>query len=377
MRLLYWTESFWPRIGGSEVAAMVLLEQLQLRGHEVEVVTRQWTHEHMASDAWRGIPIHRIPFDDCAPGRRDPHELICLVERVVALKRRFRPDLIHIGLTGPSLLLHQVTALRSLVPTVITLHVAPSETEYGADNPVHKALRSANRVAAVSQAMAARVNERLPELAGRCVVIYNALPEPVLAPTPVSFAPPRLLCVGRVTEQKGFDTAIAAMPRVREAFPDAELLIAGDGDARRSLVELARRLNVSDCVHMAGWVPPEDVPGLIDQATLVLMPSRWEPFGLVALEAAQRSRVCVASRVDGLPEVVRHEQTGLLVPPDEPGEWAAAICGLLRDRERIVHLGGRARQWVSQQFTLTEHVDAYESLYQQLTGGLCKKEVTV
>ncbi len=62
--LLYWTESFWPRIGGSEVAAMVLLEQLQLRGHEVEVVTRQWTDEHIASDAWRGIPIHRIPFDD-------------------------------------------------------------------------------------------------------------------------------------------------------------------------------------------------------------------------------------------------------------------------------------------------------------------------
>ena len=68
MRLLYWTESFWPRIGGSEVAAMVLLEQLQLRGHEVEVVTRQWTHDHTASDTWRGIPIHRIPFDDCAPG---------------------------------------------------------------------------------------------------------------------------------------------------------------------------------------------------------------------------------------------------------------------------------------------------------------------
>ena len=273
------------------------------------------------------------------------------MERVGALKRRFRPDLIHIGLTGPSLLLHQLTALRSLVPTVITLHVAPSETEYGADKPVHKALRSANRVVAVSRAMAARVNERLPDLAGRCVVIYNALPEPVRAPTPVSFAPPRLLCVGRVTEQKGFDTAIAAMPRVREAFNDAELMIAGDGDARRSLVELARRLNVSDCVHMAGWVRPEDVPGLIDRATLVLMPSRWEPFGLVALQAAQRSRVCVASEVDGLPEVVRHEHTGQLVPPDEPDKWAAAICGLLRDRQRIVHLGAREALGVATIYT--------------------------
>jgi glycogen(starch) synthase len=165
------------------------------------------------------------------------------------------------------------------------------------------------------------------------------------------------------------------MPRVREAFPDAELVIAGDGDARPSLAELARRLNVSECVRILGWAPPEDVPGLIDRATLVLMPSRWEPFGLVALQAAQRSRVCVASRVDGLPEVVRHEQTGLLVPPDEPEQWAAAICGLLRDRQRVVHLGAEARQWVSQQFKLTEHVDAYESLYQQLAGGMQRKEV--
>ena len=64
MRVLYWTESFWPRIGGSEVAAMLLLEQLRLRGHRVEVVTRQWSLITLASDAWHGIPIHRIPFDD-------------------------------------------------------------------------------------------------------------------------------------------------------------------------------------------------------------------------------------------------------------------------------------------------------------------------
>ena len=73
---------------------------------------------------------------------------------------------------------------------------------------------------------------------------------------------------------------------------------------------------------------------------------------------------------------MRHEHTGQLVPPDEPEKWAAAICGLLGDRQRIVHLGTARGSWVSQQFTLTEHVDAYESLYQQVAGGLCRKEVT-
>ena len=64
MRVLYWTESFWPRIGGSEVAAEVLLDQLQGRGHEFEVVTRQWSPDQTAIDEWRGIPVHRVPIDD-------------------------------------------------------------------------------------------------------------------------------------------------------------------------------------------------------------------------------------------------------------------------------------------------------------------------
>ena len=214
----------------------------------------------------------------------------------------------------------------------------------------------------------------MPQLAGRCSVISNALPEPVAPLTPVSFAPPRLLCVGRVTEQKGFDTAVGAMPLVRQAYPDAQLVIAGDGDAAESLRELARQLNVSDCVAMIGWTPPENVPALIDTATLVLMPSRWEPFGLVALQAGQRGRACLAANVDGLPEIVKHERTGLLLPPDQPKLWADAICSLLRDPARIVTLGRQARSFVSQQFSLTEHVDAYESLYRRLVASARPRE---
>ena len=58
MRVLYWTESFWPRIGGSEVAAAALIDQLR-RGHQFEVVTRQWSPDHPATDEWEGVPVHR------------------------------------------------------------------------------------------------------------------------------------------------------------------------------------------------------------------------------------------------------------------------------------------------------------------------------
>ena len=367
MRILYWTESFWPRIGGSEVAAATLIDQLRRRGHQFEVVTRQWSPDQPTTDYWQGVAVHRVPFDDRTFERLDLEEILPLRQRVLAIKRRFKPDLVHVGLTGPSLFLHNFTAGQVPAPTLITLHVAPVETEYGTNKPVHEALRAATWAVLVSHALADHLRVHVPELVGRSSVIHNALSEPAAALTPVSFAPPVLLCVGRVTQQKGFDTAVAAMPLVREAFPDAQLVIAGDGEARRSLGELAGRLNVGESVRMLGWVSPQDVPGLIDAATLVLMPSRWEPFGLVALQAGQRGRVCLASRVDGLPEIVQHEETGLLLPPDEPRQWAEAICSLLRDPRRIAAMGTAAREHVSGHFSLARHVDEYESLYRQLT----------
>lgn len=369
MRILYWTESFWPRIGGSEVAAAALIDQLLGRGHQFEVVTRQWSADQPVTDQWQGVPLHRVPFDDGTFERLDMNEILPLRQRVAAIKRTFNPDLVHIGLTGPSLFLHNFTARQLPTPTVITLHVAPTENEYGSNKPVHAALLAATHVVAVSQAMAEQIQLRLPELTDRCSVIHNALPHPGGEPAPIPFVPPRLLCVGRVTEQKGFDVAVAALPLVCEEFPNVELTIAGDGDASESLRELARKLNVSDRVRMLGWTRPDDVPAVIDSATLVLMPSRWEPFGLVALQAGQRGRACLAARVGGLPEIVQHERTGLLLPPDQPAQWAQAICALLRDRPRTEALGREAKRFVSREFSLTLHVDAYESLYQQLAAG--------
>jgi glycosyltransferase involved in cell wall biosynthesis len=374
MRVLHWTESFWPRIGGSEVAAAALINQLRRRGHQFEVVTRQWSPDQPITEQWDGVAVHRVPFDDGTFDRLNLEEILPLRQRVAAIKRQFKPDLVHVGLTGPSLFLHNFTAGQFPAPTVITLHVLPVETEFARNKPVRETFRAATWAVAVSHAMAKQIRDRVPQMDGRCSVIHNALPESPAPLMPVSFSPPRLLCVGRVTELKGFDTAVAAMPLVRKAFPDAELVIAGDGDATESLRELAWQLDILGCVQILGWKPPEDVPGLIDAATLVLVPSRKESFGLVALQVAQRGRVCLAANVDGLPEIVQHDRTGLLLPPDQPEHWANAICSLLRDRPRIEQLGSEARDFVSRQFSLTQHVDAYESLYRRLIGGERRQE---
>lgn len=376
MRILFWTESFFPRIGGSEIAAAALIKALKGRGHQFQIVTHQWSTDHPTDDTWLGIPIHRVHFNDATFVRRDLNEILPLRQRIAAIKRRFQPDLIHIGLTGPSLFLHNFTASQFPAPTAITLHVAPMANEFGRNKPVHEALAAAAAVVAVSHATKATILQHLPEIADRCTVIHNALPDPSGAIEEPTFSPPRLLCIGRVTEQKGFDTAIAAMPAILSRFPDAQLIIAGDGELTQPLRELATQLNVSPHLRLLGWTPPEQIPALIDTATLVLVPSRWEPFGLTALQAGQRGRVCLASNIDGLPEVVQHLHTGLLLPPDQPGQWAQAISTLLADRPRIASMGRSARQFVARQFRLSDHIDAYESLYRRLAGAGRLQEAT-
>ena len=159
MRVLHWTESFWPKIGGSEVAAAALINQLRRRGHQFEIVTRQWSPDQPTSEHWDGVPVHRVPFDDGTFDRLNLEEILPLRQRVAAIKRQFKPDLVHVGLTGPSLFLHNFTAGQFPARTVITLHVLPVETEFGRNKPVSEAFRAAAWAVAVSQAMATRVNE--------------------------------------------------------------------------------------------------------------------------------------------------------------------------------------------------------------------------
>ncbi|MCO6452451.1 MAG: glycosyltransferase family 4 protein, partial [Caldilineales bacterium] len=130
---------------------------------------------------------------------------------------------------------------------------------------------------------------------------------------------------------------------------------------------LARSLGIADAVEFLGWAAPEQIPDLINRSTLVLAPSRWEePFGLVALEAAQMGRPVIATNVGGLPEIVLHGETGLLVERDDIPGMAAAISELLGQPDRCGAMGGRARLRAAADFGITRMVDAYDSVYRRM-----------
>jgi glycogen(starch) synthase len=184
----------------------------------------------------------------------------------------------------------------------------------------------------------------------------------------LQFEPPRLLCLGRLSPEKGFDVALNAFAILVGEFPEARMLVAGNGYLRLELEQQATELGIRDRVEFPGWIAPAEVPALIDTATMVLMPSRQESLPLVALETASMARPIVATRIGGLPEVVADGETGLLVPPEDAPALANAISRLLHQRELASNMGKAAKNRVRQLFSWSSHVDRYDALYRKLTA---------
>jgi glycogen(starch) synthase len=366
MRVLFWTPVFWPKIGGVEVHAMKLLSALAERGYEFLVLTTKSDADQSDEDKLQGIPVYRLPFWNHTT-YTNIEALAEIRQKIADLKRNFAPHLLHINAVDAANLFHLLTAHIGRAPALVTLH---GEWPARQDGVVKRTLDDAAWIAGCSQAILEKGRQLAPGIIGRSCVIHNGLETPALIAGPLPLAAPRLLCLGRLSPEKGFDLAIEAFSRIVRQFPRARLTIAGDGVARADLGAQIVKFGLSDSVEFLGWVDPRDVPALINSATLVLMPSRQESLPLVALEAALMARPMVATRVGGLPEVVAHGETGVLVDPENAQSLADAVTFLLRCPERAVQMGKNARRRAQQLFSWKTHVDGYDSLYRKLTAKI-------
>jgi len=368
MRVLFWSETFWPRVGGVENLAAKLLPPLRARGHEFAVVT--WEDTAFADKIfYQDIPVYRFPFFS-SHNQYSIKEVMECRRQVGDLKRCFAPDLVHINSYGQSVLFHLNTINAHPAPVLLTLHQPLPDEPIQRDSLLGHLLRSSHWVNTCSKAVLAQAQRLAPEIILSSSVIYNALEVPNFEPQPLTFDPPRLLCVGRLVPEKGFDKALSAFATVVERFPHARLIIAGDGPERETLTKQVRDLRLADSVKFLGNISPEMVFRQMNKATLVVVPSQIEGFGLVALEAALMARPVVAMRVGGLSEVVLHEETGLLVEHDKPGGIAEAVLFLLSQPKIAPMFGAAAQRRAHEVFSFDGYVDGYDDLYHRVAGKL-------
>lgn len=364
MRVLFWSGTFWPNVGGVEVLATKLLVALREHGYEFRVVTPLRDPALPMTDHYEGIPVHRLPF---AVDANNIDQVMRLRQRITKLKREFAPHLIHINAVSMSDFFHLTTASAHPAPLLVTLH---GQWEDQLDSVVGHTLRNATWVVGSSVAILQRGQKLTPGVATRSSIIPNAVETPTVLPQPLPRHEPRVLCLGRLVWYKGFDLAIYAFALVTKRFPQARLIIAGDGPMRTDLERQAAELDLTHAVEFIGQVAPENVLHLINSVNMLVLPSWGEGLPVVALEAALMARPLVATRVGGLPEIVEHGKTGWLIERNDGEGLAEAISFLLGHYESATQMGCAARRQVQKTFSFERCVTAYDTLYQQLTSSL-------
>lgn len=165
---------------------------------------------------------------------------------------------------------------------------------------------------------------------------------------------PVVACVALLNEQKAHHVLLDAWVDIADRFPDAVLLLAGDGPLRSQLEAQATHLGIADKVRFLGMV--RDVDKIYAIARFVVLSSAWEGMPLTLLEAAAYGLPAVATRVSGTPEVVRHEQTGLLVEPGDPVSLSREIIRLLENDSLRCRLGAAAAEISLAQFSAEQRM---------------------
>lgn len=364
MNVLYWSEVFWPTLGGAELFAARLLRTLGDRGYAFTVVTERG-RDLPERQEFAGAEIYRFPFHATLAGG-DLDRVIGLRQEIKGLQRRVQPALIHLNTLRRGTFFLVDTGRSSPAPLLVSLHDCLPIACGRPDTLLRNALGSAARITCCSRFVLSGLAGQLPELEARAAVLYYGIEPPAWPPGPRPVAPAHLLCVGRLAPEKGFDLALRAFALLGSKFPEARLTIAGDGPCRSALERLARALGVERRVLFPGWVEPGKVWPLMNEATVVAIPSRWEePFGLVALEAAFMARPVVAARAGGLPEAFEEGVTGLGVAREDPVGLAEALISLLEQPERATAMGLAARQRACELFSWERCADAYDREYRK------------
>jgi len=242
---------------------------------------------------------------------------------------------------------YEVRSLRRWLYTVLLRLTLP---------PVH-------RIICVSEANRRDLIEECPAVAAKTQTVYNGVDPSAFSSQPDrqpvrkelgTTQGPVLVTIGRLTDQKGHRYLLQALPRLLETWPQLCCVFVGEGELRDALYDMAIDLGVEQACRFVGV--REDIADILAAADLFVLPSLSEGFPFVLLEALAMGRPVVASRVNGVPELIEDHKTGLLVPARDPQALAAAIREMLSDPTAASKMGADGRAVVRERFTVDRMV---------------------
>jgi glycosyltransferase involved in cell wall biosynthesis len=353
--------------GGAEEHVLTLLRGLDRSRFRPLVACTPEVARKIEPDVPDGVPVTALRL-------RHPRD-VGAAWQLAALIRRERVAILHSHLFYSSLFASPIGRLCKVPLIVETPHIREVwrrgwKANYAVDRV---AGRFVDHYIAVSDANRRYLIDEKGVPSSKVVVIHNGCDlrrfdvghtSTALLRNALGFTTgaPILVVVGRLEPQKGHRILLDALPVIQREFPSVRLVCVGEGVLREELQARVRALAMDDAVRFVGQ--QSNVPEWLAFADVVVLPSFYEGLPLAAIEALAATRAMVATSVDGTPEVVVDEETGLLVPPGDPGRLAGAITRLLRDpglRKRLAEAG---REHVKVRFTDVRQVARTEALYE-------------
>ncbi len=364
----------YPTVGGSGAVAAELGKQLARRGHTVHFVSYRLPFR--LDEFSDNIRFHEIDVTTYSLFEYPPHDL-ALAAKMAEVGREHRLDLFHVHYAIP----HAITGFLAQemlgpdAPRLITTLHGTDITLVGQDRSFFEITRfgieRSQGVTAVSEFLRRMTVEEF-EVKSPIEAIPNFVDLSLYAPRAhrdrsavvapgdkvllhvSNFRPvKRVLDVGRIFE------------RVQAEVPSV-LLMAGEGPERASAQALARRLGLQERVRFMGR--QDHIEDILSMADVFLLPSELESFGLSALEAMATGVPVVGSDAGGLPEVVKHTETGFLLPVGDVEGMAARTLEILKDEEHQRCLGQAGRRRAAALFSADRIVTQYEKYYEKVLG---------
>lgn len=353
MKVLHVIESLG--VGGAETLLVNLLPELQSQGDEVTLAVMRGPFDLRPALQSQGVQVTVLRA-------RHRWNLIGAAHDLATLVRSGDFAVVHAHLYFPAV----VAALSRRLgmhrcAQVVTFHnlaYAPGVNKAGAGLRWRKWLaralypRGFDAMLGVSAAVARHYEQALG--LHEVQVLHNPVPRAVSAravPAPVPGGS-SLVVPGRLVQEKGHADFLQALARLRAEGRRLSVTLAGHGPLRRALEQQIVQLGLIDAVVITGALPHVQLLDLLQAADLVVVPSRFEGFGLTALEAMALGRPVLATTAGGLPEVIEHGVSGWLVAPQDPALLAQAISKLMDDTPLRQRLGAAGRQRAQLSFSL-------------------------
>ncbi len=343
------------------------------------VHTRRWV-EHFAGAGWEahvltfrpaeieGARVHYVGgFERLGRLRYLLH-----ARRVGRLVRELQPDLLHaLHLTSYGFL-GALSGVRPMLTSVWGTDVLEAPHW----SPLHTlitrhALAKADHITATGLRLASATLRYAPRSKPVTVVPYG-VDLTRFQPMARNGARPGEVVVGavaRLSPEKGLDVLLRAVARLVDGGTPLRVVLAGEGPRHGRLARLAGRLGIAERVDFRGEVPHEQVPAVLAELDIFVMPSRAEGFGVAALEAQAAGLPVVASRVHGIPDAVQDGGTGLLVPPGDEAALADGISRLTGDPDLRAAMGSAGRAFVQERYRWEDNAAQMERLYDHLMGA--------